>query len=692
VPSNQATSIRAALAAQTLSAPYNGTGNAGGATALVAQFLVLATDASLTAERVFTPGAGLTGADAGAGLAYTLGVDATVARSTWPVSAGAGLTGGGNLAAAGITLSLSTPGTVSITSINAAAAPHTHAVTSSNAPGASASLLATDSSGNLTLSGILRLNSNLDFGGDVDMSRKGANILQINSGDSIESLSYTSGLAGWHIGADGNAEFQNILARGEFQASVFKVSEITATAGTFGVFLSAAAVASDYTAPASIGSSNTLVAKNSSVGGSLLATNDILRIKSYDGTAVRDLWFTVTAVGANSGPSTSYTVRLEAGTVGVTFKAGTAIADYGPNGAGFITLSADGTLGHSANITIADHDATWVGSNPNKAFTTNLRVRLGNLNGSFGLSSDLYGIGIGDYSGGNYLKYDGTNGFTLSAGNSAVSIGAGGIGITGETSGVYTSSKSYHFIDTNAKTFGGVYGQAIPGSPGTYGTFLIADGTVAGEAIAVVDVLVELSSRTTGAGRTSRTNLSAFNNLGSAPALDVISTDTHNYAAFSSSGTLDGLVVGAFAVPNAMLDVRGSGIVTGGLNVGSATSAATGDARLSGTVWPGPAAGTGATGVAGQRAVLASNATAQIFNGGSFGTLFVHDQSAGVTAIYMLRGGGHATAEISDVFGSFTNTKGTVTSINIYWDTTAYFIQNTNAASHTIDMVLLGSP
>ena len=84
-----------------------------------AQFLTLAADAGLSAERIFVPGAGLVGTDGGAGGNYTLdvgggsgiaisandiSVDASVARNTWAVNAGAGLTGGGTLAAAGITL------------------------------------------------------------------------------------------------------------------------------------------------------------------------------------------------------------------------------------------------------------------------------------------------------------------------------------------------------------------------------------------------------------------------------------------------------------------------------------------------------------------------------------------------------------------------------------------------------------
>lgn len=84
-----------------------------------AQYLALAVDATLTAERVFTAGAGLTGTDSGAGAAYTL--------------------------------ALTTPGALTVSTTNSASGSHTHAVTSSSNPGAAASLLATDASGYLQL-------------------------------------------------------------------------------------------------------------------------------------------------------------------------------------------------------------------------------------------------------------------------------------------------------------------------------------------------------------------------------------------------------------------------------------------------------------------------------------------------------------------------------------------------------------
>ena len=102
---------------------------------------------------------------------------------TRTVTAGAGLTGGGALsgnititvgAGNGITVNaddvaLTTPGTLTVTSTNAASGSHTHAITSSSSPGAAARILATDSGGALTLvdltvSSDLFMTGTLDFG------------------------------------------------------------------------------------------------------------------------------------------------------------------------------------------------------------------------------------------------------------------------------------------------------------------------------------------------------------------------------------------------------------------------------------------------------------------------------------------------------------------------------------------------
>ncbi len=74
----------------------------------------------------------------------------SIVQITRLVSTGAGLSGGGALSG-DLTLSLTTPGSLSVSSANSSTGSHTHAITSSSAPGAAASLLASNASGILTL-------------------------------------------------------------------------------------------------------------------------------------------------------------------------------------------------------------------------------------------------------------------------------------------------------------------------------------------------------------------------------------------------------------------------------------------------------------------------------------------------------------------------------------------------------------
>lgn len=60
------------------------------------------------------------------------------------------------------------------------------------------------------------------------------------------------------------------------------------------------------------------------------------------------------------------------------------------------------------------------------------------------------------------------------------------------------------------------------------------------------------------------------------------------------------------------------------------------------------------------------------------------------SAIYALRGGATPT-EVSDPSGIFTNTKDSATSINIYYDTDGYYLQNKRGGSRTVRLVLIGA-
>jgi hypothetical protein len=135
-------------------------------------FLTLGATAALAQERILSIGAGLTGTDEGAGAAYavsltvpatlsassansaagshTHAIDATIARSAITITGAGALAGGGTLAD-NRTITLNTPGDLSVASVSNVGTNHTHAIASSANPGAAAAILASNSDGYLRL-------------------------------------------------------------------------------------------------------------------------------------------------------------------------------------------------------------------------------------------------------------------------------------------------------------------------------------------------------------------------------------------------------------------------------------------------------------------------------------------------------------------------------------------------------------
>lgn len=344
--------------------------------------------------------------------------------TTRTLTEGAGLAGNTYDLSANRTLALGTPTTLLVSSANSVSGTtHSHAITSSSNPAGTASLLASDGSGRLTLTRLTltdyllinALTANLylkDTSTGLQVATTG--IITPQDNNIFRNTSFTSGVDGWNIDDAGNVEFNNGRFRGELASSVFKVSEITATAGTFGVFYSASTLDADVTTPATTTTAFDFDAKNSDAGAMLFAVNDRVRFKAWTGAGISDSWATITA-RTNHTTYTTYTATLESGSTSATFRAGTAVVDYGPSGTGFITLSADGTVGSSPNLTMATHAGS-----PWSVQTTLMRA--GNLNGSFGYATDVYGVGIGQYGAAqSWLTFDTTNGLRI--GNNTTTLG-----------------------------------------------------------------------------------------------------------------------------------------------------------------------------------------------------------------------------------------------------------------------------
>lgn len=147
-----------------------------------AQYLTLATNGTLTVERVFTDGAGLVGTDGGAGSTYTLAV-----------GAGNGITVNAN------DVALTTPGTLTGSTSNSSSGNHTHAVDAYDNPGTTANrLLKTGTGGLLTLEklyvGDSGGDSNFDSGVDVQVIDASIGVSRNSQEATIDAYCYGSSI------------------------------------------------------------------------------------------------------------------------------------------------------------------------------------------------------------------------------------------------------------------------------------------------------------------------------------------------------------------------------------------------------------------------------------------------------------------------------------------------------------------
>jgi hypothetical protein len=275
-------------------------------------------------------------------------------------------------------------------------------------------------------------------------------------GGSLSSPNFTSGYSGngWKIDGDGTATFNNGLFRGELHTSVFVKDEIHATNGTL-VVTNATVIASG------------LMSGDSSVyvKDAVFATNDIVRMKTSDSTSE---YMRIT------GGTNPYTLARDLdGTGANDFQAGDAIVSQQSR----VELVATGDT--AANLPYIDvvkrNSTTWN--------DTSTKARLGNLAGitdaNFGTLSD-YGL----YTNNGYftglLKASNFSAGTISGTNIAgTNIYGGYINGTNMTGGTI-SGTTITGINLNGQTITGVTltASTITGSTITGGT--ISGTTITG--------------------------------------------------------------------------------------------------------------------------------------------------------------------------------------------------------------------
>jgi len=203
-----------------------------------------------------------------------------------------------------------------------------------------------------------------------------------------KSSNYSFGLRGWRITGDGDAEFNSAIIRGELRAAVFRLGTIQAAGGVLAVAPSAA-LASDISATQT---SFDLTEVPFSV-------NDFIRLQDYIDGAVRSETMRITAISGNTVTVT----RAVSGTAYAWTK-GTAVVRWMDR---IVLDASDGA--HTPHISVIDQYGSGINDYA-------LRVRIGELQGSYGYTSSAYGMAAGSETG-IWIGVDATNGFRIMQGS-----------------------------------------------------------------------------------------------------------------------------------------------------------------------------------------------------------------------------------------------------------------------------------
>jgi hypothetical protein len=210
----------------------------------------------------------------------------TLGLLTPSVTAGAGLTGGGN-PVAGITLAVGAGDGVTVNADDVTVKAYNGINVDVNGVSVNQAYTGFNWQAKHTFSEGLKLanDTNLEIGDDVLLTRLAANTLTLGTGDALQSPNFMGGVSGWRIEADGSAEFQNAWIRGELHTSVFVANEMHASGGTIAV-LNASTIAEPINATdnilVSVGSTMSLVVQASpGTGLCPFAKGDVIRVKGY---------------------------------------------------------------------------------------------------------------------------------------------------------------------------------------------------------------------------------------------------------------------------------------------------------------------------------------------------------------------------------------------------------------------------
>jgi len=426
----------------------------------------------------------------------------------------------------------------------------------------------------------------------------------------------------------GTHDFASIWAD-ELHVKAFIADIYSALAGGLIITKSRARVSRDFTIP-NTNATATLYVEDleGQAEAAVFVSGDYVRLNVIDtsggGLLVISVYGTVTSYANLAGGEQSWTFTTT--TTGYSgadvIYRGSIVLDYGQTGSGSRGIWEATVLAAGAPFSRVQSWSAIVGGNP-ATFTTHFRA--GNLKGIAEIGSDIYGLFAGDYADGDYLLYQagGDPDFLIKAGAGAVSIDDTGIRVGTSSTASFALPYAYA-ITHNTTIVGGIFGY--------WETSPVDDNQViylSAEAIAGRKSYTIVRS-VSPAGLWSSVELAVYQGE-TTPARLLLSSTGYSDFYYGDVRIAQGLVVGNITSNPG----NGELIVTGGLNVGTATGAGTGDGLFSGKVGINFAA-------PGERLVVADNVA------GFVSGFFNDGNNANRSGVYIVcgtdAGGGGATA------------------------------------------------
>jgi len=269
-------------------------------------------------------------------------------------------------------------------------------------PGAASAILKSNSAGNLTLESLTTplLNS-----AGVQTWTPGTRI-ELTAGKEIRTTDSVTGFlgAGWRLTNTSGHGFLDIreIQVEELHAYQFVADIERVRVGETFVTQSMAILKADMTTPA-INSTTTMTVEDvpQAVGGVFLDNEWVLLQlidRSGGGLTIARAWGQVSTYVDNGDGTQSWTYTHKHGTVGLVFKAGSYVLDFGASGDAYIHESVIDE-GGSPYLRMA----TWV-TDPSVESNRTVRVQLGNLDSI--TDTDLEPSGYGLYADNTFLKGD----------------------------------------------------------------------------------------------------------------------------------------------------------------------------------------------------------------------------------------------------------------------------------------------